>query len=64
MKNPSEIRHDLRTPLTVIKGYADMLTAETKCTIDETAKEYVEEIKKSVDTLNTVIDSWKQDEPA
>ncbi|MBT3412930.1 MAG: hypothetical protein HOJ15_00810 [Candidatus Jacksonbacteria bacterium] len=62
MKKPSELRHDLRTPLTVIKGYADMLTSETKCKIDDSAKDYVEQIKKSVDKMNKVIDSWKEED--
>lgn len=46
--------HELRSPLTAIKGYIDLLE-EKRLTLDEEAKKYFANISSSVDRLNTLV---------
>ncbi len=48
----SHVSHDLRTPLTIIKGYGETILEECK---DENINYYVENILKAVDELSQLI---------
>lgn len=45
----SQARHDLRTPLTALKGYADMINRGMAGPVTPTLKKYVDRIGKAVD---------------
>ncbi|MGM0378614.1 MAG: ATP-binding protein [Bacillota bacterium] len=47
----SKLSHDLRTPLTLIKGYSDVLLLS----IDEDNKKYLDKINKSVKDMENII---------
>lgn len=49
----TNISHDLRTPLTAISGYLDLLEKEEK---SNTVKRYVSQIKNRTDVLKNLID--------
>lgn len=51
----ASISHDLRTPLTSIKGYVDMMEKRTE---DETSLKYIDIIKSRSNTLESLIGSF------
>lgn len=49
------IRHDLRTPLTVVTGFAEVLAAE-KPVPDDARRDYARRIGEAADEIRTVLD--------
>lgn len=58
----SELVRDLRNPLTIIRGYLDLLTYELKekseCTSAEMT-EYLDQIERNVERCAELVESWK-----
>lgn len=52
----SRLTHNLRTPLTVIKSTADIMTISSKAKLDETTLERVDRIKTAVQSLEKQIE--------
>jgi len=50
------VSHDLRSPLRSISGFCNMLTEDYASTIDNTGKDYLARIIKSVKNMGTMID--------
>ncbi len=51
------ISHDLRGPLSIIKGFVDILLEDYSKLIDKNGKDYLERISGSVDGMQQLIDS-------
>jgi signal transduction histidine kinase len=49
------LRHDLRSPLTIVAGFAEVLTAD-KPIADEKRREYAERILTAATELRTMLD--------
>jgi signal transduction histidine kinase len=49
------LRHDLRTPLTVVSGFAEVLAAD-KPVRDEDRRDYARRIGEAADEIRTVLD--------
>jgi signal transduction histidine kinase len=49
------IRHDLRSPLTIVAGFAEVLSAD-KPIADETRREYARRILTAAKELRTMLD--------
>jgi signal transduction histidine kinase len=49
------IRHDLRSPLTIVAGFAEVLSAD-KPIADETRREYAQRILTAAKELRTMLD--------
>lgn len=58
----SELVHDLRNPLTIIRGYMDLLNYELKESREETSEEmneYLDQIEKNVERCAELVESWR-----
>ncbi len=55
----SNISHDLRTPLSTIKGYAEILCDEGYTFTDEEVRTYASEILKSENVIKELVDDLK-----
>ncbi len=58
----SELVHDLRNPLTIIRGYMDLLNYELKEKQEETSdemSEYLDQIEKNVERCAELVESWR-----
>ncbi|HAZ17058.1 MAG TPA: hypothetical protein DCY49_04115 [Candidatus Jacksonbacteria bacterium] len=62
MKTSSEWRHDLRSPLTAIKGYVEFLLAGDDCSCDDQAQEYIKNVQKATERMIALLDGWKEGE--
>jgi len=51
----NELRHDLRSPLVVIGGFAQLLASDREITEAE-RRDYAERISKAADDLSAIID--------
>jgi signal transduction histidine kinase len=49
------LRHDLRTPLTIVSGFAEVLAADRQIS-DAERREYAERIKTAADEIRALID--------
>jgi signal transduction histidine kinase len=49
------LRHDLRTPLTIVAGFAEVLTAD-KAIPDDKRRDYAERILTAAKELRTMLD--------
>jgi signal transduction histidine kinase len=49
------LRHDLRTPLTIITGFAEVLAGDKPIT-DEARREYATRIRAAGEELRTMLD--------
>jgi signal transduction histidine kinase len=49
------LRHDLRTPLTIITGFAEVLTSD-KAIPDDTRRDYAARIQAAAHELRTLLD--------
>jgi signal transduction histidine kinase len=49
------LRHDLRTPLTIVSGFAEVLAADRQISEAE-RREYAERIKTAADEIRALID--------
>lgn len=56
--------HDLRTPLTVVSGFAELLERDHEKLSPERRAEYVSRIASAARELRTVLDSARDDEPS
>lgn len=54
----SDIAHDLRTPLTVVKGNLQMLETESGDILDDRAKEHIRVSKTRTDLLREMVDDF------
>jgi signal transduction histidine kinase len=54
------LRHDLRTPLTIVAGFAEVLTAD-KPIPDEKRRDYAERILTAAKELRTMLDDLLED---
>ncbi len=57
MSSLHNIRHDLRAPITVIKGYAELIVEHP-----ERAIEFAQHIQDAVERLNVLLDVWRDRE--
>jgi signal transduction histidine kinase len=58
----SELVHDLRNPLTIIRGYLDLLNYELKEKQDASSdemNEYLDQIDKNVERCADLVESWR-----
>jgi signal transduction histidine kinase len=53
--------HDLRTPLTVIAGFAELLERQRDRLTDEQRDEYIARIAASARELSSILDSERDD---
>lgn len=49
------LRHDLRTPLTVVTGFAEVLAADRAVT-DDKRRDYARRIQEAADEIRTLLD--------
>jgi signal transduction histidine kinase len=49
------LRHDLRTPLTIVSGFAEVLAADRQIS-DADRREYASRIKTAADEIRALID--------
>jgi signal transduction histidine kinase len=56
------VRHDLRTPLTIVTGFAEVLASERPIT-DENRREYAARIQAAAEELRSMLDALLE-EPA
>jgi signal transduction histidine kinase len=54
----NRLRHDLRTPLTVVLGFAEILAGERELS-DEQRRDYAERVLKAALELRDALDSAK-----
>jgi signal transduction histidine kinase len=54
------LRHDLRSPLTIITGFAELLASD-KPIAEETRREYAARIQAAAVELRTLLDDWLDD---
>jgi signal transduction histidine kinase len=55
------LRHDLRTPLTIITGFAEVLAAERPIS-DDARREYAARIQAAAEELRVMLDDLLEDE--
>lgn len=58
----SELVHDLRNPLTIIRGYLDLLNYELKEKQDSASpemNEYLDQIERNVERCAELVESWR-----
>lgn len=58
----SELVHDLRNPLTIIRGYLDLLNYELKEKQESTSaemSEYLDQIERNVERCADLVESWR-----
>jgi len=56
----SEMIHDIRNPLTIIMGYADLLQGELEDgKVDRGALEYIESIRESLKHCTDIMETWR-----
>jgi signal transduction histidine kinase len=57
------LRHDLRTPLTIVTGFSEVLAADRPIT-DEARRDYAARIHAAAEELRQMIDALLDEEPA
>lgn len=58
----TELVHDLRNPLTIIRGYMDLLSYELRERSEDTSEEmneYLDQIEKNVERCAELVESWR-----
>jgi signal transduction histidine kinase len=55
------LRHDLRSPLTIIVGFAEVLAADKPMT-DDTRRDYAQRVQAAAEELRTMLDDFFEDE--
>jgi len=55
LDGPGQLRHDLRTPLTVVIGFAEILAGERELS-DEQRRDYAERVLNAGLEIRTLID--------
>ena len=51
-----QLRHDLRTPLTIVSGFSEMLAVDRPIS-DDARRDYAERIHAAAEELRVMIDS-------
>jgi signal transduction histidine kinase len=54
------LRHDLRTPLTIITGFAEVLAAD-KAISDDARRDYAQRIQAAAEELRMMLDDLLED---
>jgi signal transduction histidine kinase len=54
------LRHDLRTPLTIVTGFAEVLASDKPIT-DANRREYAQRIQTAAAELRTMLDEMLED---
>ena len=54
------VRHDLRTPLTIVTGFAEVLASE-RAIPDESRREYAARIQAAAEELRRMLDDLLED---
>jgi two-component system phosphate regulon sensor histidine kinase PhoR len=54
----SRLRHDLRTPLTIVSGFAEILAADRPVS-DEDRRDYAQRIVTAAEEIRALIDGAK-----
>ena len=54
------LRHDLRTPLTIVTGFAEVLASDKPIT-DANRREYAQRIQAAAAELRTMLDEMLED---
>jgi signal transduction histidine kinase len=54
------LRHDLRTPLTIIVGFSEVLAADKPIT-DAARRDYAQRIQAAAEELRTMLDDFFED---
>lgn len=52
----SKLRHDLKTPITSIKWFTEILLSEKDGILNDKQKEYLKEIEKASEDMNNKVD--------
>jgi signal transduction histidine kinase len=55
------LRHDLRTPLTIVVGFAEVLAADKPMT-DAARRDYASRIQAAAEELRTMLDDFFDDD--
>jgi signal transduction histidine kinase len=55
------LRHDLRTPLTIVVGFAEVLAADKPMT-DAARRDYASRIQAAAEELRTMLDDFFEDD--
>ena len=58
-----QLRHDLRTPLTIVTGFSEVLAADRPIP-DETRRDYAARIHAAAEELRELLDALLDEEPA
>jgi signal transduction histidine kinase len=58
-----QLRHDLRTPLTIVTGFSEVLAADRPIS-DEARRDYAARIHAAAEELREMIDTLLDEEPA
>jgi signal transduction histidine kinase len=54
------LRHDLRSPLTIIVGFAEVLAADKPMT-DDARRDYAQRVQAAAEELRTMLDDFFED---
>jgi signal transduction histidine kinase len=57
------LRHDVRTPLTIVTGFSEVLAADRPIS-DEVRRDYAARIHAAAEELREMIDALLDEEPA
>ncbi len=60
LEGPNQLRHDLRTPLTVVIGFAELLASERELS-DEQRRDYAERVLNAGLEIRALIDGAQLD---
>jgi signal transduction histidine kinase len=54
------LRHDIRTPLTIVTGFAEVMAAD-RAISDEDRRDYAQRILDAGNEIRTMLDAWLED---
>jgi signal transduction histidine kinase len=56
------LRHDVRTPLTIVTGFAEVMAAD-RAISDEDRRDYARRILEAGQEIRAMVDAWLDDPP-
>jgi signal transduction histidine kinase len=56
------LRHDVRTPLTIVTGFAEVMAAD-RAISDEDRRDYARRILQAGQEIRAMLDTWLEDRP-
>ena len=56
------LRHDVRTPLTIVTGFAEVMAAD-RAISDEDRRDYARRILEAGQEIRAMVDAWLEDPP-